>query len=116
MAFEVYFKRQMLIRTIGVASGAVGLFTDNGGTELSGDGYSRQSSAFAVTVSEPILARNSSPLVFGPAEENWPTVTHVGIFDSAGNLLMKQELLNPQSVTDGNTFLIPNLTLEVGFV
>lgn len=116
MSFEVYFKRQMLLRTIGVANGAVGLFTNNGGTELSGDGYVRQASAFAVTVSDPIVARNSAALVFGPAEETWPTVTHVGIFDSAGNLLAKKQLLTPVTVTDGNTFAIANNLVEVGFV
>lgn len=56
------------------------------------DGYSRQPlilNASVPTVGSGVSAFNSAPIVFGPVANNtWPTVTHVAIFDNSGNMLM----------------------------
>lgn len=114
--FEVYFKRQMLQQTLGVGTPTLALYTDDGATELTETGYSRQPLAVTVTVTEPILARNSADVTFGPAVGDWPTITHVGVFDDAGELLCKKTLTTPVAPLNSETFEIIANALEVGFV
>jgi len=56
------------------------------------DGYSRQAltlNASVPTLGAGVSAFNSAPIVFGPVTNNdWPTVTHVAVFDNSGNMLM----------------------------
>jgi len=60
------------------------------------DGYERQTITLApsvATVGAGVSAFNNAPIVFGPVANNaWPTVTHVAIFDNSGNMLMHGEL------------------------
>jgi len=114
--FETYFKRQMLLQTVGVGTPTLALYTDDGLTELTETGYARQPFTATVTVSEPILARNSSDVTFGPAVGDWPVITHVGVFDDAGGLLCKRSLLAPATVLNSQSYEISANALEVGFV
>lgn len=114
--FETYFLRQMLLNTVGVSSPEIALYTDDGATELTATGYSRQPFTPVVTVSPPILARNDSTVTFGPAVGDWPTITHIGIFDAAGGLLVKKALTVPYITLNSLTYEIAANAVEVGFV
>ena len=56
------------------------------------DGYARQTLTLnpsVATIGAGVSAFNTAPIVFGPVANNdWPTVTHVAIFDNSGNMLM----------------------------
>lgn len=56
------------------------------------DGYARQTltlDASVATIGSGVSAFNNTPIVFGPVANNdWPTVTHVAVFDDSGNMLM----------------------------
>ncbi len=71
---------------IGLSTGSFN--DDNSGTELSGNGYARQSIAFDAAVSG--TADNTAAAEFSPATSSWGTVTHFGLFDAStgGNLLI----------------------------
>lgn len=87
----------------------VGLFTAapsdaGGGTELSGDGYSRQSVAF----DDPAgggTTQNSAQVSFTASGGNWGSVTHFALFDasSSGNMLFWAALDTSRTVNDGDT-------------
>lgn len=84
----------------------VGLFTSAGsdsaaGTELSGNGYARQSVAFTVSGTSPTTAASSANVEFPQAQAAWGTVTHAGIFDasSSGNMLAHAQLTDPSDFT-----------------
>ena len=71
---------------IGLSTGSFN--DDNSGTELSGNGYARQSIAFDAAVSG--TADNTAAAEFSPATSSWGTVTHFGLFDAStgGTLLI----------------------------
>lgn len=91
----------------------VGLYTaapndastgSSGGTELSGNGYSRQSCAFSAASGGSIS--NSGTVTFGPnTTSGWGTVTHFGIFDAStnGNLLYWGALTASKTVAVGDS-------------
>lgn len=91
----------------------VGLYTaapndastgSSGGTELSGNGYSRQSCAFGAASGGSIS--NSGTVTFGPnTTSGWGTVTHFGIFDAStnGNLLYWGALTASKTVAVGDS-------------
>lgn len=76
-----------------------------GGTEVSGNGYSRQSVTFAAATSGAGTTSNTGDVVFTAAGGSWGTITHIGIFDasSAGNLLWHGALTASKTVADGDT-------------
>ena len=92
---------------------------DDTGTEVSGGGYSRQE----VTFSSPIAKdgrteiSNDTEIVFGPATEDWGTVTHVGLRDAStgGNLLYYGPLTVPHTVSTDQQlrFAVGGLTLTL---
>lgn len=88
---------------------------DNSGTEVSGNGYSRQSVTFGAP-SNGVLTSNAD-VEFTASGGNFGTVTHFGIFDasSSGNLLVYGALGSSQAVNDGDTFQIAsgNLTVTI---
>lgn len=88
----------------------VGLFTAapndaGGGTEVSGNGYSRQSVTFAAATSGAGTTSNTGDVVFTAAGGAWGTITHIGIFDAStsGNLLWHGSLTASKTVADGDT-------------
>jgi len=88
----------------------VGLFTAapndaGGGTEVSGNGYSRQSVTFAAATSGAGTTSNTGDVVFTAAGGSWGTITHIGIFDAStsGNLLWHGSLVASKTVADGDT-------------
>ena len=87
----------------------IGLFTAaptdaGGGTEVSGNNYSRLAVP-ADTTNFPTatsgLIQNAVTLTFAIPSGNWGTVTHIGIFDAAtaGNLLVWGALNSPRVIT-----------------
>lgn len=87
----------------------VGLYTATpsdagGGTELSGNGYARQSCAFSAASGGSIS--NSGTVTFGPnTTSGWGTVAYFGIFDasSSGNLLYWGSLTASKTVAVGDS-------------
>ena len=76
-----------------------------GGTEVSGNGYSRQSVTFAAASTPAGTTSNTNDVVFTAAGGSWGTVTHIGIFDAStsGNLLWHGSLTASKTVADGDT-------------
>lgn len=88
-----------------------------GGTEVSGNGYSRQSVTFAAASSPGGTTSNTNAVSFTAAGGNFGTVTHIGIFDnsSGGNLLWHGSMTASKTVNDGDTleFSIGNIDLTI---
>ena len=77
------------------------------GTELSGNGYARQSVTFSAPAAGTGEARkisNSATVTFGPATADWGTVVAFGIWDAAtaGNLLYWANLTANKTVANGD--------------
>ena len=79
---------------------------DNSGTELTGNGYARQSIAFNAASSG--TADNSGSIDFPAATGSWGTVSHFGLFDAAssGNLLIHGALTASKVVDTGDILRI----------
>ena len=104
----------------------LGLFTSapsdaGGGTEVSGNGYSRveitaKFSAASGTTGGS-LSSNAAITGFTASGGNWGTVNSIGIFDAStsGNLLFYTALDSSADVNDGDSFQISsgNLTVTV---
>ena len=84
------------------------------GTELSGSGYARVSTAFSVSSG---VATNTGNVTFGPASADWVTAVAWSIADaaSAGNILYYGPLSTAQTVLNGNslTFGIGNVSVTM---
>ena len=87
----------------------VALFTSapndaGGGTEVSGNGYARQSMAFGTAASGSIS--NSGSVEFPTATADYGTVVAMGLFDasSGGNLLAYGSLTSNKTVSNGDVF------------
>jgi hypothetical protein len=118
MSFTDYLEQKLLehtFRNVAYTSPTtvyVGLLSaaptdSSGGTELSGNGYARQATAFdAYSATSKIL--NTSAETFTASGADWSTVTHFGVYDavSSGNLLAYGEIVPNVTVTDGNSFVI----------
>jgi hypothetical protein len=73
-----------------------------GGTELSGNGYSRVSSTFSSPSGG--ITSNSADITFGPATGNWATVVAFGIVDaSSGGNLLYYTSVNGRNVKSGDS-------------
>jgi hypothetical protein len=88
-----------------------------GGTELSGNGYSRKTIAFAAASSPGGTTDNTGQVSFTAAGGDWGTITHIGIFDAStsGNLLWHGALSASRTINDGDTlsFAIGSVTLTL---
>ena len=88
-----------------------------GGTELSGNGYSRQAVTFAAATSPGGTTSNTGDISFTASGGNWGTITHIGIFDasSGGNLLWHGIMTASKIVNDGDTleFSTGNIDLTI---
>jgi hypothetical protein len=96
----------------------VALFTSapndaGGGTEVSGNGYARQSMAFSAASSGSIA--NSGSVEFPTATGDQGTITHVGLFDasSSGNLLAYGALTASKAVGSGDVFRFNAASLTI---
>ena len=71
------------------------------GTELSGNGYARQTIAFTVSGTDPTEADNDAAIEFAVATADWGNVTHAGVYDAltGGNLLAHAQLTDPSDFT-----------------
>lgn len=76
-----------------------------GGTEVSGNGYSRQAVTFAAGSSPGGTTDNTGSVSFTASGGNWGSITHIGIFDAdtSGNLLWHGALTASKTVNDGDT-------------
>lgn len=73
-----------------------------GGTELTGNGYSRVSSTFSSPSGG--ITSNSADITFGPATGNWATVVAFGIVDaSSGGNLLYYTVVSGRNVKSGDT-------------
>lgn len=116
-AMSDYLENEILDHILGTgaytmpATVYVGLSTgsfndDNSGTELTGNGYARQSIAFAAAASG--TASNSGAVEFSAATGSWGTVSHFGLFDalSGGNLLIHGALTASKVIDTGDILKI----------
>ena len=89
----------------------VGLFTAapndaGGGTEVSGNGYSRQAVSWDTASGTGGTTSNSTAETFTASGGDWGTITHIGIFDaaSAGNLLWHGAITGSgKTINDGDS-------------
>lgn len=88
---------------------------DNSGTELSGNGYARQTITCSAASSGSIT--NSSAISFPTATGTWGSISHFGVFDasSSGNLLFHGALASAKTITSGDVLKIDasNLTISL---
>ena len=88
-----------------------------GGTEVSGNGYSRQAVAFDAASSPGGTTSNTGAVTFTASGGAWGTITHIGIFDAStsGNLLWHGAMTASKTVADGDTleFSIGNIDLTI---
>jgi hypothetical protein len=100
----------------------VGLFTaapsdTGGGTEITGNGYSRTATGtMSVSVTSPTNCTNSAAIEFPAASGgNWGTITHVAVFDASttGNMLGWAALTTSRTINDGDILRIPAGDLDI---
>jgi hypothetical protein len=88
-----------------------------GGTEVSGNGYSRQAVTFDAASTPGGTTSNSGAVTFTAAGGSWGTITHIGIHDalSSGNLLWHGSMTASKTIADGDTleFAIGNIDLTL---
>tara|TARA_Y100000768_G_scaffold265081_1_gene202396 strand:+ start:1290 stop:1670 length:381 start_codon:yes stop_codon:yes gene_type:complete len=83
-----------------------------GGTELSGNGYARQTVAFTTTAQQ---SSNTAAVEFPTATADWGTIVAVGVFDAStsGNLLAFGNLTASKSIVSGDVLRIPAGDLDI---
>ena len=83
-----------------------------GGTELSGNGYARQTVAFTTTAQQ---SSNTAAVEFPTATADWGTIVAVGVFDAStsGNLLAFGNLTASKSIVSGDVLRIPTGDLDI---
>ncbi len=96
---------------IGLSTGSFA--DDNSGTELTGNGYARQSIAFDAAASG--TTDNTSAVDFPTATGSWGTVSHYGLFDasSGGNLLIHGAFTASKAVASGDILRIAAGELDI---
>ena len=83
-----------------------------GGTELSGNGYARQTVAFTTTAQ---TSSNTAAVEYPTATASWGTITSVGVFDAltSGNLLAFGNLTASKTIASGDVLRIPTGDLDI---
>ena len=117
MAKSNYLENKVIDHFLGTSSTSapsnvfMALFTSNptdanSGTEVSGNGYSRQAITFNAASSGS--ATNSSAETFTASGGNFGTITHFGIFDAStsGNLLYHGALTDDKVIEDGDSLVV----------
>lgn len=89
----------------------------SGGTEVSGNGYARQSVTFASATSGAGTTSNTNAPLFTAAGGSWGTITHMAIYDasSGGNRLWHGAMTVSKTIDDGDSlqFSIGNIDLTL---
>ena len=94
----------------------LGLFTSNpgegGGTEISGNGYTRKAVTFTVTGD---TATNSGAVEFDVATGSWGTISHVAVFDAAsgGAQIAYAALTTAKAIDTGDVLRFPTGDVDV---
>jgi hypothetical protein len=85
------------------------------GTEVSGNGYARQSITFGAPSNG--VSTNSAAIEFPQATGSWGTVAYVGIRDAStgGNLLFHTALDASKTIATGDVFRVAIGSLSVTF-
>ena len=88
-----------------------------GGTEVSGNGYSRKVATFAAP-SSGVIANSAVPVSFPVATGGWGTVVAIGIYDAStsGNLLALGPLMSSTAVLTGQIFELATSELTIQLV
>lgn len=88
-----------------------------GGTEVSGNGYARQSVTFGAASSPGGTTSNTNEVTFTASGGSFGTVTHIGIFTAStgGNLLWHGAMTASKTIADGDSlvFAIGNIDLTI---
>ena len=124
MAKSNYLENKVIDHFLGTSSTSapsnvyMGLFTSNptdanSGTEVSGNGYSRQVITFNAASSGS--ATNSSAETFTASGGNWGTISHFGIFDAStsGNLLYHGALTDDKVIEDGDSLVVATTAITI---
>jgi|TARA_B100000424_G_C22611728_1_gene340810 hypothetical protein len=124
MAKSNYLENKVIDHFLGTSSTSapsnvyMGLFTSNptdanSGTEVSGNGYSRQVITFNAASSGS--ATNSSAETFTASGGNFGTITHFGIFDAStsGNLLYHGALTDDKVIEDGDSLVVASGAITI---
>ena len=94
----------------------LGLFTSNpgegGGTEISGNGYTRKAVTFTVTGD---TATNSGAVEFDVATGSWGTISHVAVFDAAsgGAQIAYAALTTAKAIDTGDVLRFPTGDVDI---
>jgi hypothetical protein len=95
----------------------VGLFTAapgeaGGGTEVSGNAYTREAVTFTVSGN---LATNDAAIEWPTATGTWGTITHIAVFDAetSGNMLVYATLNSSKTIAVGDVLRIPSGDLDI---
>jgi len=104
---SVYLENAILTQYLITNPGYVSLHTGSaaaGGNEVSGGGYVRQTMAFTLSGSQPMVASNNAITDFPTATAPWGVITAVGIWSAAsgGNLLWYGDVATSQGINVGD--------------
>ena len=94
----------------------LGLFTSNpgegGGTEISGNGYTRKAVTFTVSGD---TATNSGAVEFDVATGSWGTISHVAVFDasSGGAQIAYAALTTAKAIDTGDVLRFPTGDVDI---
>ena len=94
----------------------LGLFTSNpgegGGTEISGNGYTRKAVTFTVSGD---TATNSGAVEFDAATGSWGTISHVAVFDasSGGAQIAYAALTTAKAIDTGDVLRFPTGDVDI---
>ena len=95
----------------------LGLFTAapgeaGGGTEVSGNGYTREAVTFTVSGN---TASNDAAIEFPTATGSWGTITHAAVFDAStsGNMIAYASLTASKVIDTGDVLRVPTGDLDI---
>ena len=125
MAKSDYLEKAVLDHFLGVAATTavaqayVALYSTDptdadSGTELTGNGYTRQTVSFSAATLGAGTTSNTNTVTFTANGGNWVNATHFGIRDAstAGNLLYHNALDTPRQANDGDSIVFDPGTLQ----
>jgi len=86
-----------------------------GGTEVVGNGYSRQAVGFDAAATPGGTTQNSGGISFTASGGNWGTITHMAFFDAStgGNSLWHGALTTARIMNDGDTLTFSAGNIDV---
>ena len=96
---------------LGLSTGSLG--DDNGGTELSGNNYTRKAVTFAAASSGSISS--NAAVEFNAATGSWGSISHFGVYDasSSGNLLFHGSFSAAKTIGSGDVLKVASGSLTI---